>query len=79
MSIDFNSLLSVEQKQAIISQQILRFAADAYQVSLNRKVSEKTENEEMRTALLEEADRNMLVLESAIKTYQDELQTLTEQ
>jgi dihydroorotase len=38
-----------------------------------------TDKDLMRNALLEEADRNMLVLESAIKTYQDELQTLTEQ
>ena len=38
MSIDFNSLLTVEERTAVVTQRIQQLAVEAYQLSLNLNV-----------------------------------------
>lgn len=72
MAIDFDSLLTVEQKKSILTQRIQQFAAEGYQINLNKQVAESTEN----TAGVEEADNNLAIIEQAINTYKQELDSL---
>ena len=72
MAIDFDTLLTVEQKRNILEQRIQQFAAEGYQINLNKQIAESTEN----TAGVEEAENNLVIIEQAINTYQAELGTL---
>ena len=74
MSVDFNSLLSVEQKQALLQQRIQQFAAEGYQHTLNKQVAETKGDEALATSSQEAID----TLTTAIETYQAELDSLTE-
>lgn len=69
MAIDFASLLTDEQKKAIIEQRLQQFAAEAYQHSLNKQLALKTDNEDA----VEQADNAMSILDEAIKLHQEEL------
>jgi hypothetical protein len=68
MSINFDALLSDEQKRSVLEQRIQQFAVEAYQLTLNRKVT----NEES----LAELDGNLEILENAINAYVEELTAL---
>lgn len=72
MAIDFDALLTVEQKRNILEQRIQQFAAEGYQINLNKQIAESTEN----VAGVEEAANNLVIIEQAIDTYQTELGTL---
>jgi len=74
MSIDFGSLLTVEQKQALLQQRIQQFAAEGYQHTLNKQVAEAKADEGLATASQEAID----TLSEAIEAYQTELDSLTE-
>ena len=71
MSIDYSSMLNNEQKRNILEQRISQFAAEAYQHELNKKAGKNVGIEDQ-----EAIDKNLALLESAIKTYQSELDSL---
>lgn len=72
MSIDFDSVLTNEQKTEILQQRITQFAAEAYQHTLNLKTAESLNSEEQ----IEAIKKNIEILEAAIKVHKDELNTL---
>jgi hypothetical protein len=72
MAIDFDALLTVDEKANILTQRIKQFAAEGYQINLNKQVAESTEN----PAGVEEADKNLVIIEEAINTYKAELESL---
>jgi hypothetical protein len=72
MTIDYTSLLTVEQKKAILEQRIAQFAAEAYQHSLNKKTCEDLQDAEGA----ESATKSLAILEAAIKVHSEELNSL---
>jgi hypothetical protein len=72
MSNDFNAYLSDEQRINILGQRIQQFAAEGYQLTLNRKLAEAKED----TEALVEIDKNVTMLSEAIKVYVEELNTI---
>jgi len=72
MSIDYSALLTDEQKRNILEQRIAQFAAEAYQHELNKKAGKNIGVEDQAEA----ADKALALLESAINTYQSELDSL---
>ena len=72
MAIDFESLLTNDQKIELVNNRISQFAAEAYQVSLNKKTAESIGTEENISAL----ENTLKVLESAITVHQEELDRL---
>ncbi len=75
MSIDFNSLLTQEEKHGILVNRIKNYAAEAYQVNLNKVALEK--NPELNASAITESENVLLNLEQVINVYNAELQTLT--
>jgi hypothetical protein len=69
---DYSSLLTTEQKKAILEQRIAQFAAEAYQHDLNKKLAK--DNQEAVAA----ADNALVTLEAAINLHQNELNKLGE-
>jgi hypothetical protein len=74
MSIDFNALLTVEDKQSILSQRLKNYAAEAYQIHLNAE-SLKSDAEANAEAIAE-SEKALTNLENAINVYQKELDSL---
>lgn len=72
MAIDFDALLTVDEKANILTQRIKQFAAEGYQINLNKQVAESTDN----AAGVEEADKNLVIIKEAINTYKAELESL---
>ena len=72
MAIDFESLLTTQQKRDLLQNRIAQFAAEAYQYTLNKKTAEDINSESQ----IEAADKNLEILESAIKVHQAELEQL---
>ena len=72
MTLDYSSLLSTEQKKAILEQRIAQFASEAYQHELNRKLA--GDNAEAIKA----ADDSLATLDLAITLHVDELSKLGE-
>ena len=75
MAIDFNSLLTDEQKIQLIQNRIAQFAAEAYQHSLNLETAKALESEEQVTA----SEQNITVLEKAIEVHKAELDKLVKE
>lgn len=75
MTIDFNELLSTDQKRNLLQQRIAQFAAEGYQHTLNKQVGESTNNED----LVQKSDEALTILSSAIETHQAELDALPEE
>lgn len=73
MAIDFNNLLSTEQKQDLLAQRIQQFATEAYQHELNRQIAVSV-NDVEATANAESA---LVTLETAINVHQVELNGLS--
>lgn len=73
MAIDFEALLTNEQKANLLQQRIAQFAAEAYQHELNKKTGESIGSEEQ----IESSTNALVILEQAIKVHQDELNNLT--
>lgn len=72
MTLDYSSLLSTEQKKAILEQRITQFASEAYQHELNRKLA--GDNAEA----IKVADDSLATLDLAITLHVDELSKLGE-
>jgi len=72
MAIDFDNLLSVEQKIKLVSDRIQQFASEAYQYKLNRETAVITEMQRN----IDAADNALIILEQAIKVHQEELNQL---
>ena len=73
MAIDFEALLTNEQKANLLQQRIAQFAAEAYQHELNKKTGTSIGSEEQ----VESSTNALAVLEQAIQIHQDELSNLT--
>jgi hypothetical protein len=76
MSIDFNSLLTVDERTSVVSQRIQSLAVEAYQLSLNLKVLES--QEEKNEQALTEINININLLNQMISVYKTELDSLGE-
>lgn len=72
MSINFDEVLTNEQKVEIIQQRITQFAAEAYQHQLNKKTAEQLGSEDQ----IENIDKNLEILETAINVHKAELNKL---
>jgi phage gp46-like protein len=72
MTIDYSSMLTDAQKRQLVENRLQQFASEAYQYSLNKKTAEEIANEEQ----VEAANKNLEILEAAIKVHQAELSTL---
>lgn len=72
MAIDFSSLLTDEQKKNLLEQRLVQFAAEAYQHELNKQVAVAADDE----ASVENADKALAILETAINVHQTELAAL---
>jgi hypothetical protein len=75
MSIDFNSLLTVEERTSVVTQRIQQLAVEAYQLSLNLNVinAQEEPNEQAQT----EINNNLGLIEQMISVYKQELDSLT--
>jgi hypothetical protein len=74
MSIDFNSLLTVDERTSVVTQRIQQLAVEAYQLSLNLNVinAQEEPNEQAQT----EINKNLDLLEQMISVYKQELDSL---
>jgi hypothetical protein len=73
MSIDYNALLTSEQKRQILEARLSQFASEAYQVTLNLATAEKLGNQEQ----IDKVKINLNLLETAIVVHQEELSNLS--
>jgi len=69
MSINYDELLTVEHKTAILQQRITQFASEAWQHTLNRQTCESIGDVEG----VQSADNALTVLEAAIVVHQEKL------
>ena len=74
MSVNYNDLITVEEKRSILQQRITQFATEAYQHDLNKQTCEKVEDQ----AGVENAEKALNVLKAAIEIHQAELKSLPE-
>ena len=72
MSIDYDSLLTVDQKRNLLQGRISQFASEAYQYSLNLKTAEELGSDEQ----IEATKKLIEVLEVALKVHQEEFSKL---
>ena len=72
MAIDYASILTADQKKALIEQRVQQVAAEAYQHELNKQIASQIGDE---TAVAQ-ADAALATLEVAITTYQAEQASL---
>ena len=72
MSLDYNSLLTPEQKRTLLQGRIQQFASEAYQHTLNLKTAEELGSEDQ----IESIKKSINILETAIKIHQEELSKL---
>jgi hypothetical protein len=77
MSIDFNTLLTVDERKAVVTQRVQQLAVEAYQLTLNLKVvnAQEEPNEQAQT----EIGNNLNLLEQMISVYNEELGTLVQE
>jgi hypothetical protein len=74
MSIDFNSLLTIEERKAVVTQRVQQLAVEAYQLTLNLNVLNA--QEEPNEQALTEINNNLNLLEQMIAVYKAELDSL---
>lgn len=74
MSIDFNTLLTTEERKAVVTQRVQQLAVEAYQLTLNLNVlnAQAEPNEQALT----EINNNLNLLEQMITVYKAELDSL---
>jgi len=74
MSIDFNTLLTTEERKAVVTQRVQQLAVEAYQLTLNLNVlnAQAEPNEQALT----EINNNLNLLEQMIAVYKAELDSL---
>ena len=73
MAIDFNNLLTPEQKRDLLTQRIQQFATEAYQHELNRQIAETVNDEQAMV----QAESALATLETAITVHEAELDGLS--
>ena len=73
MAIDFNNLLSADQKRDLLTQRIQQFATEAYQHELNRQIATSVNDAQA----VEQAEAALVTLETAIGVHQVELDGLS--
>jgi hypothetical protein len=73
MSVDYNALLTSDQKKQILEARLAQFASEAYQVTLNLATAEKLGNQEQ----IDKVKSNLNLLETAIIVHQEELSTIS--
>jgi len=76
MAIDFNSLLTVDERKAVVTQRVQQLAVEAYQLSLNLNVLNT--QEEPNEQAVTEINNNLNLLEQMISVYNQELGSLGE-
>jgi hypothetical protein len=74
MSIDFNELLTLEEKQSIAGQRLKNYAAEAYQITLN--VEALKVDAETNADAIAESEKTLVTLENAVNVYKKELESL---
>jgi hypothetical protein len=74
MAINFDHLLTQEQKRDILTQRIQQFATEAFQHELNRQIAERVNDEEAVTSSVNALN----VLENAITVHEEELSSLSD-
>jgi len=74
MSIDFNSLLTLEERKAVVTQRVQQLSVEAYQLTLNLNVLNA--QEEPNEQALTEINNNLSILEQMINVYKEELASL---
>ena len=74
MAINFDNLLTNEQKRNLLTQRIEQFATEAYQHGLNLQIAERVNDEETITS----STNALNVLENAITVHEEELASLTD-
>jgi hypothetical protein len=72
MTIDFVSLLTPEERKEVLLKRISQLASQGYQHNLNRDAA----NRNGRADLMAEADEAISEIETTIKVYQDQLNSL---
>lgn len=72
MAIDFNNLLTAEQKRDLLNQRLSQFASEAYQHELNRQIAEQISDQPG----IDQAQSALNTLEIAIDVHQAELDSL---
>lgn len=72
MSINFDALLTDEQKRSILNQRLEQFVVEAYQVTLNIRVAEANGDE---NAVIE-GNKTLSVLENAVSIYTEEFNSI---
>jgi hypothetical protein len=72
MAIDFNSLLSAEQKREILQGRLQQFASEAYQITLNKKTATEIGTRDQ----LDKIEESLVLLEKAIAIHEKELAEL---
>ena len=72
MAIDFNNLLTAEQKRDLLTQRLSQFASEAYQHELNRQIAEQINDQPS----IDQAEAPLATLEIAINVHQTELDGL---
>ena len=73
MAINYDNLLTQEQKKSIVESRLQQFAADAYQTELNKETQIRDNNEEAVISY----DATLALLETAITVHEEELAKLT--
>jgi hypothetical protein len=72
MTVDFASLLPIEERREVLTKRIQQLAAEGYQHHINRLAAQRNNKPE----LVNEADIAMRELATVIETYQQELNNL---
>ena len=72
MTVDFSSLLPIDERREVLTKRIQQLAAEGYQHNINRLAAQRNNKPELVT----EADTAMRELAVVIETYQQELNTL---
>lgn len=73
MAIDFNNLLTHDQKRDLLTQRIQQFATEAYQYELNRQIAVSVNDEQSIT----QSEQALSTLEIAITVHEAELNGLS--
>ena len=73
MAIDFNNLLTADQKRDLLTQRIQQFASEAYQHELNRQIAEAVQD----SAAVQTANDALATLETALTVHEVELDGLS--
>lgn len=72
MTIDFLSLLTPEERREVLLKRISQLASQGYQHTLNKDAA----NQNGRLDLMAEADQAIVEIETTIKVYQNQLNSL---